>query len=54
MSRWMRSEIKRLTDRCSHRLWRLNNLYTIADKNGRHIKFTMNSAQEALYHAMHR
>jgi hypothetical protein len=39
---------------CADRLWRLNNLYTITDKNGRRVLFTMNSAQEALYHAMHR
>jgi hypothetical protein len=36
------------------RLWRLNNLYRITDKNGRCVTFTMNSAQEALYHQMHR
>jgi hypothetical protein len=46
--------MKWLTGQCSHRLWRLNNLYVITDKNGRRIKFTMNSAQEALYHQMHR
>src|SRR6202790_5549735 len=39
---------------CMNRLWRLNNLYTITDKNGRRVRFTMNSAQEALYHQMHR
>jgi hypothetical protein len=39
---------------CVNRLWRLNNLYTITDKNGRRVRFTMNSAQEALYHQMHR
>jgi hypothetical protein len=37
----------------SGRLWRLNNLYQITDKNGRRVTFTMNSAQEALYHEMH-
>src|ERR1700737_4752915 len=36
------------------RLWRLNNLYRITDRNGRCVTFTMNSAQEALYHQMHR
>jgi hypothetical protein len=50
----MMSEMERLTVRCSHRLWRLNNLYTVTDKNGRRVTFTMNSAQQALYHAMHR
>ena len=38
----------------SGRLWRLNNLYLITDRNGRRVTFTMNSAQEALYRAMHR
>jgi hypothetical protein len=38
----------------SGRLWRLNNLYLITDRNGRRVTFTMNSAQQALYHAMHR
>jgi hypothetical protein len=28
----------------SVRLWRLNNLYRITDKNGRRVTFTMNSA----------
>ena len=47
-----KSELRRLANSCS-RLWRLNNLYTITDKNGRRVRFTMNSAQEALYHAIH-
>jgi hypothetical protein len=47
-------ELKPIGDQCSHRLWRLNNLYTVTDKHGRRVTFTMNSAQEALYHAMHR
>ena len=34
-------------------LWRLNNLYTVTDKEGRRIPFRMNSAQEALFHGMH-
>jgi hypothetical protein len=34
--------------------WRLNNLYLITDRNGRRVTFTMNSAQHALYRAMHR
>src|ERR1043166_5874289 len=38
----------------SGRLWRLNNLYLITDRNGRRVTFTMNSAQEALYRTMHR
>jgi hypothetical protein len=38
----------------SGRLWRLNNLYQITDRNGRRVTFTMNSAQQALYHQMHR
>jgi hypothetical protein len=53
MNRLTNNELRRLANRCS-RLWRLNNLYTITDKNGRRVVFKMNSAQEALYHAMHR
>ena len=34
-------------------LRRLNNLYTVTDKEGRRIPFRMNSAQEALFHGMH-
>jgi hypothetical protein len=47
-----KSELRRLANSCS-RLWRLNNLYTVTDRNGRRVTFTMNSAQEALYHSMH-
>jgi hypothetical protein len=54
MSRSMMPEMRRVAGRCSHRLWRLNNLYSITDKRGRRIVFRMNSAQEALYHEMHR
>src|SRR5882757_9025393 len=53
MNRLTKNELRRLANRCS-RLWRMNNLYTITDRNGRRVTFTMNSAQEALYHAMHR
>src|ERR1700737_2974567 len=42
-----------LVDRFSDRLWRLNNLYLITDKNGRRVTFTMNSAQQALFADMH-
>src|SRR5580698_10439879 len=42
-----------LTDLAAIPLWRLNNLYTITDKNGNRVRFTMNSAQEALFHNMH-
>jgi hypothetical protein len=52
MSPLTKNELRRLANRCS-RLWRLNNLYTITDRNGRRVIFTMNSAQEALYHSMH-
>jgi hypothetical protein len=53
MNRLTRNELRRLANRCS-RLWRMNNLYTITDRNGHRVTFTMNSAQAALYHAMHR
>jgi hypothetical protein len=52
MNRLTNNEPRRLVSRCS-RLWRLNNLYTVTDRCGRRVVFTMNSAQEALYHAMH-
>jgi hypothetical protein len=41
------------TDQFTHPLWRLNNLYFITDREGRHVKFTMNSAQRTLYDGMH-
>src|SRR5882757_1632675 len=53
MNRLTKNELRRLANRCS-RLWRMNNLYTVTDRNGRRVTFTMNSAQEALYRAMHR
>jgi hypothetical protein len=37
----------------SGRLWRLINLYQITDRNRRRVTFTMNSAQQTLYRAMH-
>src|SRR5258708_14532014 len=48
-----RDDLRRLASRCS-RLWRMNNLYTITDRNGRRVTFAMNSAQEAFYRQMHR
>jgi hypothetical protein len=53
MNRLTNNELRRLANRCS-RLWRLNNLYSVTDRCGRRVTFTMNSAQQALYHAMHR
>jgi hypothetical protein len=52
MNRPMNNELQQNVR--SGRLWRLNNLYQITDRNGRRVTFTMNSAQEALYRAMHR
>lgn len=49
----MSSVMARLVDQFSNPLWRLNNLYTITDKGGRRITFTMNTAQEALFREMH-
>lgn len=40
-------------DLFSNWAWRLNNLYTITDKDGRKIPFRMNSAQELLFNEMH-
>ncbi len=42
-----------LVDQFSNPLWRLNNLYTITDKGGQRITFTLNTAQEALFKEMH-
>ena len=33
-------------------LWRLNNLYYITDKQGRRVRFNLNTAQEDLYHSL--
>src|SRR5258708_23361898 len=49
----MSPPLSRMTRQFSDRLWRLNNLYFITDKHGRRVKFTMNSAQRALYDEMH-
>jgi hypothetical protein len=46
-------QLARAIDHYGDRLWRLNNLYIITDKNSRRVTFTMNTAQEALYHEMH-
>jgi len=40
----MTNERRWAAGHCANRLWRLNNLYTITDKNGRRVLFTMNSA----------
>jgi hypothetical protein len=53
MSPLTNNELQRLARRMS-RLWRLNNLYTITDRGGRRVTFTMNSAQAAFYRDMHR
>lgn len=36
----------------TEQLWRLNNLYTIIDKQGRSVPFRMNSAQDRFYREM--
>jgi hypothetical protein len=40
-------------DQFADRRWRLNNLYVITDKEGRRVKFAMNSAQAALFDGLH-
>ena len=42
-----------LVQKLADRRWRLNNLYTIRDKQGVSVKFVMNSAQENLYDNRH-
>jgi len=49
----MTDEQKRLQALLSDQLWRLNNLYSILDINGKKIKFKLNWAQNNLYHNMH-
>ena len=46
-------EIELAKQRLSNRLWRLNNLYYIIDKQGRKQLFKLNWAQEELYSNMH-
>ncbi len=40
-------------DQFADRRWRLNNLYFITDKDGRRVRFQMNTAQLALFEGMH-
>lgn len=49
----MSAVMENLVGQFSDPLWRLNNLYTITDKGGHRITFTMNTAQEALFREMH-
>lgn len=44
---------KSLIDQLSDWRWRLNNLYSIIDENGKRVPFQMNWAQEALFNDMH-
>src|SRR5262245_6644784 len=48
-----RENFLKAVDQFSDRRWRLNNLYWITDKEGRRVKFEMNSAQAALFDGMH-
>jgi len=49
MTKTDKSELAIAQQRLSDRLWRLNNLYHIIDKQGRQVRFEMNSSQRALY-----
>lgn len=42
-----------LVDQWADPRWRLNNLYTIKDKSGRAVQFTLNQAQEELFGELH-
>lgn len=44
--------LDRYASTLGNQLWRLNNLYTVIDKEGRSVKFEMNAHQEAFYHEM--
>lgn len=44
---------QQIKSKLGNRRWRLNNLYYIQDKDGKKIKFRMNTAQLALYNSMH-
>lgn len=44
---------KQLEVNLHDQLWRLNNLYHIIDKKGRHVLFTMNRAQRQFYKRRH-
>ena len=52
MGKALDSQAKKLKDKLSDRVWRLNNLYWITDKNGQKVKFRMNWAQRKLYNNM--
>lgn len=45
--------IARYNQLLKHRIWRLNNLYWIKNKEGKRIKFVMNNAQWELYNNLH-
>lgn len=47
------AEFRKAVDQFSDVRWRLNNLYYITDRDGRRVKFVMNSAQEQLFDEMH-
>ena len=49
----MTAALFKLTSHFRDQLWRLNNLYFVTDKDGRRVKFVMNSAQAALFEGMH-
>ena len=48
----MSNLLEKYKDTLGNQLWRLNSLYSIVDKNGDKIKFTMNAHQERLYNEM--
>ena len=43
----------KLIENCSNRLWRLNNLYAVTNKEAEHLPFRMRWAQEEIYRNMH-
>lgn len=47
------ASLRRATETLGNWRWRLNNLYHIADKDGKLVRFEMNWAQESLFNDMH-
>ena len=48
-----RPELHQVTEQWASRPWRLSNLYSIIDKDGRKVPFRPNWAQEALLDDLH-
>lgn len=47
------TEAEQIKKKLSDKYWRMNNLYWIKDKSGKHIKFKFNWMQEILFNLLH-